>query len=98
MKRLRSKLAGFGFLVLAGSAVAAEPRLLPTNPPAQALSRPSSRRVTNRSYCLRASDSPPRVSPPPHPIRSGCPRSPRVLQPLRGRSIDPPRTMSRSDR
>jgi putative beta barrel porin BBP7 len=35
MKRFRSKLAGFGFIVLAGSAVAADQKLLPAPQPAQ---------------------------------------------------------------
>jgi hypothetical protein len=40
MKRFRSKLAGFGFIVLAGSAVAADPKLLPITPPAQTVIAP----------------------------------------------------------
>src|SRR5262245_11304726 len=37
MKRFRSKLTGFGFIVLAGSAVAADPQLLPTAPPSRSV-------------------------------------------------------------
>ena len=99
MKRFRSKLAGFGFIVLAGSAVAADPKLLPITPPAQTVIAPAAG-ASDEPLVLPASvrfaaASEPAATPDPiwlpaaRPLASPSPRTVSQLL-LRSKSSLPP--------